>query len=113
LTVLAWALAARGLLTIFLFIPAMRIGLGRPVGPLLRLLILPLSALLAARGAAALGVMLLPGMGLGQELLFTLAVSAVTFSVVMLAFAPRRVMAMERRLRGALIGRAIVENGFL
>jgi O-antigen/teichoic acid export membrane protein len=113
LTVLAWALAARGLLTIFLFIPAMRIGLGRPVAPLLRLLVVPLTALLAARLAAWGVEWLLPDIGLGQDLCFTVAASALTFAAVMLAFAPRRVMALERRLRHALVGREMVENGFL
>jgi O-antigen/teichoic acid export membrane protein len=113
LTVLAWALTARGLLTIFLFIPAMRIGLGRPVAPLLRLLMLPLGALLAARVAAWAGIFLLPAMGLWEEFVCTAAVSALTFGAVMLACAPRRVITMQRRLRHALIGRTFVENGFL
>jgi O-antigen/teichoic acid export membrane protein len=113
LTVLAWALTARGLLTIFLFIPAMRIGLGRPVAPLLRLLLLPLGALLTARVAAWAGIGLLPPMGLWQEFFFTAAISGLTFGAVMLACAPRRVITMQRRLRYALIGRSFVENGFL
>jgi hypothetical protein len=56
---------------------------------------------------------LLPDIGLGQDLCFTVAASALTFAAVMLAFAPRRVMALERRLRHALVGREMVENGFL
>jgi len=113
LIVLAWALAGRGLLTIFLFIPAMRIGLGRPVAPLLKLLILPVAALFAARVAAAAAVAMLPGMDMGVELLVTAGVAAAVFAAVMLIFAPRRVVRMAARLRRALIGRIAVENGFL
>jgi O-antigen/teichoic acid export membrane protein len=113
LIVLAWALAARGLLTVFLFVPAMRIGLGRPVAPLLALLILPMAALAAARAAAAAAVALLPGMDLGGELAVTVGVSALVFAAVLLIFAPRRVTRMAARLRRALIGRVTVENGFL
>jgi O-antigen/teichoic acid export membrane protein len=113
LIVLAWALAARGLLTIFLFIPAMRIGLGRPVAPLLQLLILPVAALIAARCAAASAIALLPGLDMGTELAVTLGVSTLVFAAVLLVFAPRRVIRMAVRLRRALIGRIAVENGFL
>ncbi len=113
LIVLAWALAGRGLLTIFLFIPAMRIGLDRPVGPLLRLLVLPLGALLAARLAASVFLALLPGLDLVSQLAVSVAVSSLVFGGVLLVFAPRRVTRMAGRLRRALIGRAAVENGFL
>jgi O-antigen/teichoic acid export membrane protein len=113
LIVLAWALAARGLLTIFLFIPAMRIGLGRPVAPLLKLLILPVAALIAARAAAAAAMALLPGMHLASQLLVTAGVSSAVFGAALLVFAPRRVMRMAARLRRALVGRVTVENGFL
>jgi hypothetical protein len=113
LIVLAWALAARGLLTIFLFIPAMRIGLGRPVAPLLKLLILPVAALIAARAAAAGAMALLPGMHLASQLLVTAGVSSAVFGAALLVFAPRRVMRMAARLRRALVGRVTVENGFL
>ena len=113
LIVLAWALAARGVLTIFLFIPAMRVGLGRPVAPLLRLLLLPLGALLAARAAAWGCVAALPAMSLTGQLMVAASVAAVVFGAVLLVFAPRRVVAMGRRLSRALIGRVVVENGFL
>jgi O-antigen/teichoic acid export membrane protein len=113
LIVLAWALAARGLLTLVLFVPAMRIGLGRPVSPLLALLVLPMAALAASRAAAAVAVALLPGMGLGGELAVTVSVSALVFAAVLLFFAPRRVIRMAARLRRALIGQVVVENGFL
>jgi O-antigen/teichoic acid export membrane protein len=113
LIVLAWALAARGLLTIVLFVPAMRIGLGRPIGPLLSLLILPVAALIAARIAAAAAVAFLPGMTMPAELALTVSVATLVFAAVLLIFAPRRVIRMAARLRRALIGRIAVENGFL
>jgi O-antigen/teichoic acid export membrane protein len=113
LIVLAWALAGRGLLTIFLFIPAMRIGLGRPVGPLLRLLILPLGALLAARLVTAWFMVFLPGLDLGGQLAVSVAVSSLVFGGVLLVFAPLRVTRLAGRLRRALFGRVAVENGFL
>jgi O-antigen/teichoic acid export membrane protein len=55
LLALAWALAARGVLGAGLFALAMRRGLERPAGPVLRLLILPSAALVAARLAAWAG----------------------------------------------------------
>jgi O-antigen/teichoic acid export membrane protein len=113
LIVLAWALAGRGLLTIFLFIPAMRIGLGRPVGPLLRLLILPLGALLAARLVTAWFMVFLPGLDLGGQLAVSVAVSSLVFGGVLMVFAPLRVTRLAGRLRRALFGRVAVENGFL
>jgi O-antigen/teichoic acid export membrane protein len=113
LIVLAWALAARGVLTIFLFIPAMRVGLGRPVGPLLRLLLLPLGALFCARAAAWVSVAALPDLTLTSQLFVSSSVAAAVFSAVLLVFAPKRVVAMGRRLSRALIGRVAVENGFL
>jgi len=113
LIVLAWALAARGVLTIFLFIPAMRVGLGRPVAPLLRLLLLPLAALFCARAAAWVCVAALPAMTLTTQLFVAASVAAVVFGAVLLVLAPQRVLAMGRRLSRALIGRVAVENGFL
>jgi O-antigen/teichoic acid export membrane protein len=113
LIVLAWALAARGLLTLVLFVPAMRIGLGRPVAPLLALLILPMAALAASRAAAAAAVALLPSMDLVAELAVTIGVSTLVFATVLLVFAPRRVIRMAARLRRALIGQVAIENGFL
>jgi O-antigen/teichoic acid export membrane protein len=113
LTVLAWALAGRGLLSILLFIPAMKIGLERPVLPLVRLLLLPAAGLLAARLSAMLVLNALPGLGLVGQLAVAAGVSATAFAAVLLIFAPRRVVVMANRLRRALIGQVTVEGSFL
>ncbi len=68
LLALAWALAARGVLGAGLFALAMRQGLERPAGPVLRLLILPSAALVAARLAAWAVLALEPGLPLLGEL---------------------------------------------
>jgi len=106
LIVLAWALAARGLLTIFLFVPAMRIGLGRPVTPLLKLLAVPVAALVVARlaGWAALGQC--GAAPLMIQLALAIAVSSGAFAAVMLAFARHRVHRAVTRLRMALAGQS-------
>jgi O-antigen/teichoic acid export membrane protein len=103
LIVLAWALAARGLLTIFLFIPAMRIGLGRPVLPLLKLLLVPAAALLAARLAGWLVLAHCVTAGLLVQFIIAVAVSALVFAAVMLGFARHRVLRAATRLRLALL----------
>jgi O-antigen/teichoic acid export membrane protein len=109
LTTLAWALAARGLISILLFIPALRIGLERPVLPLLRLLLLPLTALLLARGLAFIGLANLPGIDLFSQLLVATGISALAFAAVMLMAAPKRVLAMSSQLHKALLGRVPAE----
>jgi O-antigen/teichoic acid export membrane protein len=103
LIVLAWALAARGLLTIFLFIPAMRIGLGRPVLPLLTLLLVPGAALLAARLATWLVLAHCDTAPLLLQFIIAVAVSSAVFAAVMLAFARDRVQRAAMRLRVALL----------
>ncbi len=103
LITLAWALAGRGLLSILLFIPALKIGLERPVLPLLRLLLLPLAALLLARALAFLCLVSLPGIGLIGQLCVGGGVAALAFAGVMLLGAPRRVMAMSAQLYKALL----------
>jgi O-antigen/teichoic acid export membrane protein len=105
LIALAWALAGRGLLSILLFIPALKIGLERPVLPLLRLLLLPLAALLLARALAFVCLAGLPGTGLWGQLWIGAGVAAVAFIGVMLLAAPRRVVAMASQLHKALLGR--------
>ncbi len=113
LIVLAWALAGRGLLSIVLFIPALKIGLDRPVLPLLQLLVLPLAALLVARAMAFFGLELLPPLDLIGQLAAGAGIAAMGFAAVMLLAAPRRVLAMASRLRKALIGPVMPEPGFL
>jgi O-antigen/teichoic acid export membrane protein len=106
LTALAWALAGRGVLGVALFLAALKLGLDRPVGPMLRLLALPCLALLAAR-LAAYGVMLhLPDLPLWQQFFVSAGVAGLVFTAVALALAPRRMLSMTTRLRRALAGTA-------
>ena len=105
LITLAWALAARGLLSILLFIPALKIGLERPVLPLLRLLLLPLTALLLARACAFVCLARLPGIGLMGQLWIGAGVAALAFAAVMLLGAPRRMVAMTTQLHTDLLVR--------
>ncbi|OYV32522.1 MAG: polysaccharide biosynthesis protein [Rhodospirillales bacterium 20-64-7] len=104
LTVLAWALAGRGVLAVGLFILALRLGLERPVAPLLRLLALPSLGLVAARLAAYFALQALPGLDLAEQLMLTVAVSSTAFAAVVLSAAPRRVVTMSTRLHRALRG---------
>ena len=57
LMALAWALAARGVVGVALFVAALKLGLERPVGPILRLLVLPAAGVGdgAARGSGGAG----------------------------------------------------------
>jgi O-antigen/teichoic acid export membrane protein len=113
LTVLAWALAGRGLLAMALFVPAMRLGLGRQVAPLLRLMLLPAAAMLASRMAAAAALAALPQAGLAAQLLLAMASAAAAFAAILLVFAPARVARMGNRLRAALIGNNPQERRFI
>jgi len=108
LTALAWALAGRGFLGILLFIAALKLGLGRQVTPLLRLLLLPAAALLAARLAAALAAAATPGLPMAAQLAVALLVSVGTFGGLVMAAAPHRMMTMATRLHRALLGNVIV-----
>ncbi len=108
LTALAWALAGRGVLGVGLFIAALKLGLDRPVTPLLRLLALPCAGLVAARGAAALVAAATPGLPMAAQLAIALAVSSSVFAVLVLALAPKRIIAMTARLHRALLGGVIV-----
>lgn len=103
LLALAWALAARGVTAVALFMLALRQGLERPVAPILRLLLLPAVALVAARLAAWLALRALPGLDLVPQLLLAAGVSAMVFAVVALLLAPRRMADMRTRLRQALL----------
>ena len=104
LMVLAWALAARGLLSIALFIPALKLGLDRPVGPLVRLLLLPFIALLAARGLSYLVLSCFPGMAQVTQLLVGGGAAVLGFGAVMLLSAPKRIWVMTSELHRALLG---------
>lgn len=104
LIVLAWALAGRGVTGVVLFLLAMRQGLERPAGPILRLLILPGAGLAAARLAAYLTLGALPGLGLVAQLLVSAGVAAGVFAAVVLLLAPRRMAEMLARLYRALLG---------
>jgi PST family polysaccharide transporter len=101
LVVLAWALAARGGLTILLFIPAMRIGLGRPVMPIMRLLIAPFIGLIAARLAGWEALRLCATAPLLTQLIIVMLVSGAAFAAVMLVLARHRVHRAATRLRQA------------
>jgi O-antigen/teichoic acid export membrane protein len=104
LNTLAWALAGRGVLGVALFVLALRLGLERPVGRMLRLLVLPAAGLVAARLAAIGALAALPGLGMVAQLAVALGVSAAAFGLVVLAMAPRRMVEMTLRLQTALIG---------
>jgi O-antigen/teichoic acid export membrane protein len=107
LRVLAWALAGRGVTAVILFFLALRQGLERPVGPILRLLLLPTAALVAARLAAWLVLGRVPGLALVPQLLIAVAVSAGVFAGLALIMAPRRITGMIARLRSAFGGQVL------
>jgi O-antigen/teichoic acid export membrane protein len=102
LSVLAWALAGRGFLGLALVAVALKIGLERPVWPLLRLLALPAAALVAARVAALLALAHASGLGLVGQLVLAGAVSSAVFGGIVLGLAPARMVAMTSRLHRAL-----------
>lgn len=104
LIALAWALAGRGVTAVVLFVLALRQGLERPVGPILRLLLLPTAALIAARLAAFVVLGTAPGLSLVAQLVVGVAVASGAFGAVALALAPRRIVAMVIRLHQALLG---------
>lgn len=104
LVVLAWALAARGVLGVGLFLAALKLGLGRPVMPILRLLLLPIIALVLSRLAAGAAMAALPGLGLWAALAVSSGVSASVFVGLVLATQRRRMIAMMNRLYRAFSG---------
>jgi len=113
LKALAWALAARGALTMALFVPAMRMGLGRQVRPLLHLLVLPAAAMVLARLAAGWALDCLPGLSLGAQFLVAVASAAGVFIAVLIVFAPARMSAMAGRLRLVLASDIPEERRFI
>lgn len=101
LVVLAWALAGRGVLTILLFIPALRIGLGRPVMPIMRLLLAPLIGLVAARLAGWAALQFCGSSPLLVQLFIAILAAGAAFAAVMLILARHRVHRAALRLRQA------------
>ncbi|MDD2860602.1 MAG: oligosaccharide flippase family protein [Acidiphilium sp.] len=107
LLILAWTLAARGLLTAILLLPALSIGIGRPAWPLLRLFTAPFIALIAARvAAAALVPILVQQSGLGIVAMFSqLAAGGIIAASVFLGtlalLAPRRIGTLLGQLTSA------------
>jgi hypothetical protein len=77
--------------------------------PLLRLLLLPFSALLAARALAFLCLANLPGAELFEQLGVSAGAAALAFVAVLLLAAPRRMVTMATQLHKALLGRLPVE----
>jgi O-antigen/teichoic acid export membrane protein len=107
LTALAWALAGRGVLGVMLFVAALKLGLQRPVGPILWLLALPMVGLVMARLAAVAALAAVPGLSLVEQLVLGVGVSAGMFALAVLAVAPRRMLGMTVRLHRALLGASI------
>lgn len=104
LVALAWTLAARGVLTAVLLLPALSIGIGRSASPLLRLFAAPFAALVAARLAAA-GALAAIGaaspantQAMAGQFAIGAGVAGLVFTAVMLAAAPRRTAALAQRL---------------
>jgi O-antigen/teichoic acid export membrane protein len=108
LTILAWALAARGILGVVLFVAALKLAFPRPVAPMLRLLLLPAAALATGRLAGYFALAWLPGLHSPGQLVVATSASAAGFALVVLALAPRRMVEMTRRLHRALLGAEIV-----
>ena len=104
LRALAWALAGRGVLGVALFLAALRLGLERPVAPVLKMLALPCLGLLAARLAAAAALAAWPGLGLVAQLLLAGGVAAAVFLLAVTAAAPARIIGMTARLHRAFLG---------
>ena len=107
LMALAWALAARGVVGVVLFVAALKLGLERPVGPILSLLVLPALGLVMARLAALVALASMPGLDLVDQLGLSVGVAAGTYALVVLTVAPRRILGMTVRLHRALLGASI------
>jgi O-antigen/teichoic acid export membrane protein len=100
--VLAWALAGRGIVGVVLFCVAIRIGLERPVRPMLRLLALPCAGLIAGRLAALAAASAVPAAPVFAQFAITAGVSGTIFLAVVMAAAPQRMVTMAQRLQRAL-----------
>lgn len=98
---LAWALAARGIVVALLLLPALSIGIGRPAWPLLRLMVMPIAALIAARLAAAAALAVLgSAAGLRVQLGLGAAVAGAVFFGVLALFARARLIGLVRLVGG-------------
>ncbi len=105
LTVLAWALAGRGVVSVILFLLALRHGLRGSAWPVLRLLGLPLAGLAGARLAAYGMGQWLPPLSLVAELSVLVGSSGLAYMAIIFTLAPRRMKAMAKRVRHALFAR--------
>lgn len=99
---LGWSLAGRGLVMALLLLPALSIGIARPARPLLRLLVEPVVALLAARLAGAFALVEFgSAAGATVQLVLGASVAAAVFFVTILLLAPVRLIGLARRLVAA------------
>lgn len=104
LVALGWTLAARGVLTALLLLPALSIGIGRPAWPLLRLFAAPFAAMVAARLAAAAALAAYGKVPAGAPaavigpFLISAGVAGAIFLAVMLLAAPKRMTSLAQRL---------------
>lgn len=110
LIALGWTLAARGLLTALLLLPALSIGIGRSAWPLLRLFAVPFVALVAARIAAAGALATVAPASLFIQLALGGAVSGAVFGGALLLLAPPRIAALARRVAGAFARAPMAET---
>lgn len=105
---LAWALALRGALASLLLLPALSLGIGRSAWPLLRLFIVPVLALVAARLAAhAVLEQLSTSASLYLQLLIGAGTAGIVFGAFLLIFAHRRVAGLIGRLRRIFLRRPV------
>lgn len=105
---LAWALALRGALAALLLLPALSLGIGRSAWPLLRLFLVPILGLVAARLAARAAVGWLGAAhSLPEELLVSAGSAGIVFAAVLLILARRRVGALIARLRRIFLRRPL------
>jgi O-antigen/teichoic acid export membrane protein len=95
---LAWALALRGALAALLLLPALSIGIGRSAWPLLRLFVVPLLALIAARCAVSTAA-ISSSHGLRGQLALQAGIAFAVFSLVLLVLAYPRLAALTGRIR--------------
>ncbi|MGE4482406.1 oligosaccharide flippase family protein [Acidocella sp.] len=101
LVTLAWALAARAVVGVALFLLALRQGLASAFWPVFRLLGLPLAGLAGARLAAHGVGEMLGAASPAVELAVLVLTSALAYAAVMLVLAPFRMWRMARRLSSA------------
>jgi O-antigen/teichoic acid export membrane protein len=103
LQALAWALVGQSVLGVALLLAALKLGLGRPMVPVLNMLALPCVGMLMARLAALATLAAWPGLGLAAQLGLAGGVAAASFLLVTMLTAPARLMGMTVRLRRAFL----------